>query len=240
MKNFLSSKANYDLIKNFVPINSNFDRISTMVNCAIKGLNDPDDGSHISQLGDLSSLNTLRWIKLKMEQTEEGRRILELKPRVNETTTNFNELKDYDINSLGYNYYKYMSENNFTPNERPIAKYIPDLELAYICQRYKETHDFYHVLLGYGRTVMDEIAVKWFEGLHLRLPSSSYASLFGGLRLSFYDNLHLYSRYLPHIISNAEKSKFVLSFYYEERLKQDINLLRKKMIIIPLYKFLLI
>ena len=40
-----------------------------------------------------------------------------------------------------------MTRNGFTPSGRPLAKYVPDLELAYVAQRYKEIHDFLHVLL---------------------------------------------------------------------------------------------
>jgi ubiquinone biosynthesis protein COQ4 len=226
-----------DIIKNFTPVNSNYDRITKMCKYAFEGLKDPENGEHISKLTDLSSIHVLRWMKIKLEETSEGRKILKEQPRITESTTNFEKLKEYHINSLGYNYYKYMSENKFSPEERPLAKYIPDLELAYICQRYKETHDFYHVLLGYGRSIPDEIAVKWFEALHLRLPSSSIAALFGGVRLTLGDHLNMYSRYLPHVITNADRCKFILGFYFENRLEQDINTLREEMNIIPLNKF---
>lgn len=64
-----------------------------------------------------------------------------------------------------------MKERDFSSGERPIVKYIPDLELAYVYQRYKEVninkylkiHDFIHVLLMYDVSVYDEIVVKWFE-----------------------------------------------------------------------------
>jgi len=130
-------------------------------------------------------MHPIRWNKLKIEETEEGRKILKLKPRVTEQSLNFPNLKDYKQNTLGYAYYKYMKENRFTPDDRPVAKYIPDDELAYVCQRYKETHDFYHVLHNYGRTVPDEIAVKWFEVFTYDFHQ---APLQGNLVLK--DNLH--------------------------------------------------
>jgi hypothetical protein len=227
----------YDIITNFYPIKTDMERLSKMVVSSYNGLRDPDDGNHFSELTDLSSMNTLRWIKIKMENSEEGRKILNTKPRVSIETLNFDKLKVFNKNTLGYQYYKYMVSNNFSPDERPIAKYIPDIELAYICQRFKETHDFYHVLLDYGRTIPDEIAIKWFEALHLRLPSSSIASIFGSLKLSPSELITLYSKHLPHIIHNSEKCKFVLSFYFEERLEQNIDELRDEMRIIPLYKY---
>ena len=40
-----------------------------------------------------------------------------------------------------------MSKLGFLPSGRPMVTYVPDLQYAYILQRYKETHDFLHVLL---------------------------------------------------------------------------------------------
>jgi len=36
-----------------------------------------------------------------------------------------------------------MKEKDFSSEERPVAKYVPDIELAYIIQRYREVI-FYH------------------------------------------------------------------------------------------------
>lgn len=66
-----------------------------------------------------------------------------------------------------------MESHDFSADERPLAKYIPDLELAYVYQRYKEVHDYLHTLLGYGIEVEDELAIKWFEMAQTGLPVSS-------------------------------------------------------------------
>lgn len=230
-------KSNFkDIINNFTPLLSNAERISKMIGRGIDGIKDPNNGNHFSELTDLSSLNTLRWIKIKMEASDEGRRIISNKPRVNTQTINFQDLKYFNNNTLGYQYYDYMTKNEFTPDKRPVVKFIPDLELAYICQRFKETHDFYHVLLGFGSSVAHEIAVKWFEALHLRLPSSSIAGLIGSLKLTTSEINTFYSKLLPNIILNAERSKFVMSYCYEERLNQDIGNLRNEMNIVPISK----
>lgn len=227
-----------DIIKNYIPIKTNSDRISKIFSSALSGIKYPEDGNHVSELTDLSSMHSLLWIKFKLLNTEEGKIILQEKPRINEDTINFNKLKDYKKTSLGFHYYKYMNENNFSPDERPVSKYIPDVELAYICQRYKETHDFYHVLLGYGRTIPDEIAVKWFEALHLRLPSSSLSALFGGLRLSVGENINLYSSLLTPAIHNAKNCKFILGCYFEKHLEEDLGKIQQELNIIPLDKFI--
>jgi ubiquinone biosynthesis protein COQ4 len=223
-----------DLLRNFRPIRIESERMQLILNSAIHGLKDPDDGSHISRLTDLTSMNTLRWIKMRMEESDEGKKILNQKPRVNKDSLNFNDLKNLNKDTLGYLYYQYMSKNDFSPDHRPIVEYIPDLELAYVCQRYKETHDFYHVLLNLGRSVRGEVALKWFEALHLRLPSSSIAGLFGNLRLTPSEIIYLYSGLLPSVVENSKNSKFVMGIFYEQRLEQNIEDLRNELNIKPL------
>jgi len=222
-------KKNLDLIKNFSKIGNNFNRYGLISKKAYESIKDPEDGQHISELGDLTNLKSLKAIKEKIQLTEEGKLILDKKFRVNEETLDFKNLKNYNKNSLGYKYFEYMSKNNFSPNKRPISKYVPDIELSYISQRYKETHDFYHVLLNMESTLIDEIAVKWFEAEHLKLSSSSLGGLFGGLNLSIKENYILYSKILPGIIKIARNSKFLLGIYFENRLHQDINDLRKEL-----------
>lgn len=56
-----------------------------------------------------------------------------------------------------------MSKFTFNAEDRTPSKYVPDLELAYIMQRYRETHDAIHVLLNYDVSVAEELAVKWYE-----------------------------------------------------------------------------
>lgn len=44
---------------------------------------------------------------------------------------------------------------------RPEVKFVDDAELAYVMKRYREVHDFWHVLTGVPTTVLGEIALKW-------------------------------------------------------------------------------
>jgi len=81
-----------------------------------------------------------------------GKTILMEKPRISDEL--LFSLAELPENTLGYtlflcrkHYYNFMTINGFKPSERPLVRYVPDLELAYVSQRYKEIHDFLHVLL---------------------------------------------------------------------------------------------
>lgn len=219
---------NVDLIKNF-KLNSNFERYTLIAKNAYESVTDPHHGEHVSELGDLTNFKSLHYLREKILESDEGRLIISEKPRISEESVNFKNLGNLDKNTLGFRYYKYMTENSFTPNERPIVKYIQDRELSYVNQRYKETHDFYHVLLEMDRTLIDEVAVKWFEAEHLKLSSSSMGGLFGIMTLKPQEIFNLYNKLLPGLINIARNAKFLLGIYYEKRLEQDINDLRKEL-----------
>ena len=98
-----------------------------------------------------------------------------------------------------------MSKFHFTPEDRTPTKYVPDLELAYIMQRYRETHDAIHVLLNYEVSIAEELAVKWFELVQLGLPSTALAAFIGPLNLILFQRDlkemgRLLRVYLPHVL----------------------------------------
>lgn len=62
------------------------------------------------------------------------------KPRVSSETFKIDDLLKLGENTFGYSYMsiishqygKFMKDRDFSSDERPIVKYIPDLELAYV------------------------------------------------------------------------------------------------------------
>ena len=99
-----------------------------------------------------------------------------------------------------------MSFHQYSADERPKVKYVGNVQHAYIIQRYKETHDCMHVLLGYNTTVAEEVAVKWFEMAQTGLPLTAFSSFTGPLMLLLRrdcDEANAFFKvYLPHILQN--------------------------------------
>jgi ubiquinone biosynthesis protein COQ4 len=56
-----------------------------------------------------------------------------------------------------------MSEHGYRASERPEVKFVDDEELAYVMTRYRQVHDFFHVLSELPTTVTGELGVKWLE-----------------------------------------------------------------------------
>lgn len=65
----------------------------------------------IACLGETTGENALIKISQKMKADEEGRRIIERKPRINTRTVNIAELRKLPQNSFGYVYVKFLDDN---------------------------------------------------------------------------------------------------------------------------------
>jgi len=152
-----------DIVRNYKSISSPQERLRLLLEVSMGALRNPERADLVSACGDLSSHVALEKIKRKMEADDEGCTILLEKPRVNSKTWNLDYMLTLPKGTFGHEYAFFMSSHGYTSDERPLVKYVPDLEKAYILQRYKEVHDAAHVLLGYDTSVADEIAVKWFE-----------------------------------------------------------------------------
>jgi ubiquinone biosynthesis protein COQ4 len=153
----------------------------------------------VAMVGDLSGTRALKNIRAKMLADKEGREILRDRPRMKLANINFEELGKMGENTLGHQYWKFMSKYDFKPDERPIVKSVPDMELAYIMQRYKETHDFIHVFLKLGIEIEEELAVKAYEMIQTGIPMTAFSVLTGPLLLKPHQMKKLYIDYLPWI-----------------------------------------
>jgi len=60
--------------------------------------------------------------------------------------------------------------------------------------RYRETHDFLHVLLGLPTDVLSEVTVKWYEMIQTGLPMCILGALVGPIRLSASEKKKIDSR----------------------------------------------
>ncbi|MCP9265199.1 Coenzyme Q biosynthesis protein 4-like [Dirofilaria immitis] len=143
----------------------------------------------------------LEKIRHRMESDICGRKILSRnRPRITNATIDLSYLRTLPHGTLGKEYTIFLETLNTTPDERPIVKFVDDDDLCYIMQRYREIHDFNHLLLQMKTTLLDEIAVKYFEGLQLGLPMCLLGGIFAGLRLEPKRQRAFVQRYLPCFI----------------------------------------
>jgi ubiquinone biosynthesis protein COQ4 len=107
--------------------------------------------------------------------------------------------------------------------------YVSDPELAYVMQRYRECHDFYHCICSLPVNVSSELALKFFEFANLGLPVAAISALFGPLRLNSAQRSRLFKEYVPWALKCGGSSTNLITVYWEERWGQNVEELKKEL-----------
>lgn len=143
----------------------------------------PSRGDLLTVLTQTSSMPMIARLLEQMRATHEGRCLLVARPSLNSATIDLAALERLPAGTFGREWVRWLAANNVGPDGRADAHYMPNLETRYVIQRYRETHDFYHVLLGMPTSTLGETVVKYFELAHMHLPVAGLAALGGSLRV---------------------------------------------------------
>ena len=154
-----------------------------------------------------------------------GRRILQDRPYINSQTMSMAFLRGLPANSVGRTYASWLDREGVSPDTRDYVKYIDDEECAYVMQRYRQCHDFYHALTGLPIIVEGEVALKAFEFANTLLPMTGL-SMFAVTRLKPEERSRFWKTYLPWALQNGIRCKDIINIYWEEELETDVNHLR--------------
>jgi ubiquinone biosynthesis protein COQ4 len=177
----------------------------------------------VAALGETTAGHSLSRLRDHMLENPEGRKVLKDRPRVNSTTIDMTKLAQYPEGSFGRAYVTWLERCGVTPDTRTPVHYIDDPELAYVMQRYRECHDFYHCICNLPVNVESELALKYFEFANLGLPMTAIAALFGPLRLSEQKRARLFSEYVPWALKCGGSARSLITVYWEERWQQRID-----------------
>jgi ubiquinone biosynthesis protein COQ4 len=108
-----------------------------------------------------------------MQSTVEGRQILVEKPLISTDALQIDALSELPEDTLGGAYARFMRHHGFSPDDRGLVRFIEDPEMAYVMARYRQVHDFWHVLCGLPISVRGELALKLFEFAQVRITLCS-------------------------------------------------------------------
>ncbi|KAJ5624578.1 hypothetical protein N7510_000887 [Penicillium lagena] len=157
-----------------------------------------------------------------------GRRILRDRPRITSDTLNMSYLRTLPPNSVGRTYAQWLDREGVSPDTRDNVQYIDDAECAYVMQRYRECHDFYHAVTGLPIFVEGELALKALEFLNTLLPMTGL-SLFAFVRMKPAEKERFLSLHLPWAVRSGLASKELINVYWEEVLEMDVDELRAEL-----------
>jgi ubiquinone biosynthesis protein COQ4 len=157
-----------------------------------------------------------------------GRRILRARPRISSATLPLAKLQALPANSVGATYAAWLAREGVGPDDRGAVRFVDDEECAYVLQRYRECHDFYHALTGLPIVREGEVALKAFEFANTLLPMTGL-SLAAAATLKPAERRRLWDVYLPWALANGIKAKEVICVYWEEQLERDVDELRAEL-----------
>ena len=195
------------------------------IGSGIVSLINPRRGDMIATLGEVTAGSSLKCLRDEMLQTPTGRRILKIKPRI--TSTSIDLSQKFCINSVGAVYTDWLKRMKVSPDTRLPVRYIDDEELAYVLQRYRECHDFYHCLLNQPINLRGETLVKIFEWEALGLPMTGLGSIGGslGILMRGKSKINLGQIKAAREAGKRAKGK-LLSIYWEEEINTCMDAVR--------------
>ncbi|PPQ92576.1 hypothetical protein CVT25_007268 [Psilocybe cyanescens] len=221
------SSATKPAYEGHIPL-SWFENAFLAVGSAFMSLADPRRGDMIAALGETTAGPSLPRLRDRMLASPEGRKVLKDRPRVNSSTIDMNKLAQYPEGSFGRAYVTWLERCGVTPDTRAPVKYIDDPELAYVMQRYRECHDFYHCICNLPVNVESELALKYFEFANLGLPMTAISALFGPLRLTPQKRARLFSEYVPWSLKCGGSAQSLITIYWENRWSENIDDMKKE------------
>ncbi|KAL2866035.1 ubiquinone biosynthesis protein COQ4 [Aspergillus lucknowensis] len=206
-----------------------FEKGFLAVGSAAGALLNPRRADLIATLGEVTATPHFVYrLRNAMLEDRTGRQILRDRPRITSETLQLPYLRSLPENSVGRAYATWLDREGVSPDTRNNVQYIDDPECAYVMQRYRECHDFYHAVTGLPTFVEGELALKAFEFLNTLIPMTGL-SMFASIRLKPAERERLFSLYLPWAVRSGLSSKELINVYWEKILEKDVDELRAEL-----------
>ena len=222
-------------------ISTCWQRLFLAIDAASTALADPTRADAVAVLGEVTGHMALQAMHEHMKNDATGQRILNEKPIVSKQTLPIEQLlistPDPQNITFGQAYGQFLRSHGFDPDDRSEVKHVHDPDLAYIMLRYRQCHDYWHVLTGLPPTVLGELGLKWLELLQTGLPVAALSATVGSLRLDRHDREILNSQYLPWAVRMSKQSAYLLNVYYEMEFETPLTELRERLCIEPAPNF---
>lgn len=157
-----------------------------------------------------------------------GRQILRDRPRMTSKSLDIPYLRTLSVGTVGHAYVDWLDREGVSPDTRDSVRYIDDAEEAYVMQRYRESHDFFHALTGLPIIAEGEIALKAFEFANTVLPMTGL-SVAAIAKLKPEERTRFFQVYGPWAVRNGLGAEEVINIYWEKEMDTSVEELRKRL-----------
>ncbi|KAI9904295.1 hypothetical protein N3K66_000824 [Trichothecium roseum] len=211
-----------------VPL-TRLERASLAVGSGIMSLRNPYRHDLIAALGEATATPYFIYrLRDTMLASPTGRRILRLRPRITSQTLDVPRLRALPPNTVGAAYASWLDREGVSPDTRSQVRYIDDEECAYVMQRYRECHDFYHAVTGLPVVREGEVALKAFEFANTLIPMTGL-SMLAVTTLKRAERARFWATYMPWALRNGARARDVINVFWEEELERDVDELRAEL-----------
>jgi ubiquinone biosynthesis protein COQ4 len=210
-----------------------FQRAGVAVGAAVVSFLDPARSDMVALLGEATGGPALAALRRQMAGTPDGAWLLTHRPRVRGAAFSVAALAAHPPGSLGAAYAAYVAAHGFSADARSEVRLLDDPELAYVMARYREVHDFWHVLAELPPTVLGEVALKWLEMVQTGLPVAALAALVGPARLRAKERAVLRTVYAPWALRAGRACVPLIAVRYEELLPRPLDEVRRALRLEP-------
>mmetsp|Transcript_56096 Transcript_56096/g.112390 ORF Transcript_56096/g.112390 Transcript_56096/m.112390 type:complete len:239 (+) Transcript_56096:125-841(+) len=200
---------------------------------AFKALHNPHRADMVAAFGETTGHLALARLRRRMRADSVGRRILTERPLIDSNLLKRSCLADLPADSFGGAYARFLTGHGYDPDERDAVRFVDDEELAYVMLRYRQTHDFAHVLCGLPPTVLGELALKWFETVQTQLPMCAASAVTGPLSLPRLEREQLRRDLIPWAVRSGRKTLPLINVLFEEEWETPLVDLRKRLRLDP-------
>ncbi|GAO14861.1 uncharacterized protein UV8b_04100 [Ustilaginoidea virens] len=205
------------------------ERLSMAIGSSVMALLNPYRADLVAAVGESTATPYFIYrLRDAMLADPTGRRILRARPRVTSETLSLPYLRSLPPGTVGRAYVSWLDREGVSPDTRSGTRYIDDEECAYVMQRYRECHDFYHAITGLPVVREGEIALKAFEWANTGLPMPGL-SMFAAATMKSRERKRFWDIYLPWALRNGSRSKEIINVFWEEQLERPVEDLRREL-----------
>jgi ubiquinone biosynthesis protein COQ4 len=149
----------------------------------VRVLGDSTKTHEIHRVEEITGRPRMRALLAEMQQTPEGRRLLDERPELSSDHVDYDRLRALPATTFGGAYARHLDDNGITADYQAAAtRHVDDPDIAYLMRRFRQTHDVWHALLGLGIAGHEEVIIHSFSYGQLRLPVSAMIMLFGTVK----------------------------------------------------------
>ena len=209
-----------------LPSNASIFTRTRMAVHALKVLKDDPANTYYGPLVNVCmDSETYEKLARSWRDTSEGRRLLEQRPSLQGRDLDLAALERLPEGTLGHELMRYFRANGLEPF---VTSFPVESDVDYLSKRYRETHDLFHVITGYGTDMIGEMELQAFVLGNLGLRQALLILAYSVPLMIKQDGIKQLVSHVGRVRAayrRGSRSREMLSVSYEKLWEQPVSVL---------------